>query len=315
MHYQNRWLTTPDERKILMHQWQPVSEAPRALVMISHGMAEHAQRYARLAEQLCARGMLVTALDQRGHGATGLQDRCGHFADQDGWSKVCSDIGLLLTASQRLAPRCKVILLGHSMGSYIAQGYILDNSQSIDLLILSGSNAHPPALSQVGRLAARIEGAIRGQAVPALSLNRLSFGQFNNAFKPTRTEFDWLSRDPAEVDAYIADPLCGFAVSAGLWQDLFQGLLAIARQDNLARIRSNLPVLIIGGSADPVSAGNGLHRLQQRLRSAGLTEVKLQLYDGARHEVFNETNHEQVVNDLLEWLNQHLDLTLEPEHV
>lgn len=305
MPVQTGWMTAEDQQKLFFYQWLPEAITPRAWVLVSHGMAEHAGRYSWLAEQLNAAGYAVMALDQRGHGQS-ITDQPGQFADSDGWRKVTSDIDTLRRHALNLADGLPVFLLGHSMGSYIVQGHLLTHGKGLAGVILSGSNAHPPALSKVGKVAAGIEGRLRGWNKPAETLGKLSFGQFNNAFRPNRTEFDWLTRDPEQVDAYIADPLCGFNCTARLWQDLFGGLLEIADTRRLGRIPSALPVHIIGGSADPVSAGNGLAKLQQRLIEAGLTAVSLQLYDCARHEIFNEINREQVVQDLLEWLAEHL---------
>lgn len=305
---QTGWLVAEDRQKLFFYHWSPEDSAPRAWVLISHGMAEHAGRYAWLADQLNQAGYAVIALDQRGHGQS-MTDQAGHFADSGGWQKVTSDIGALRRHALELAAGLPIFLLGHSMGSYIVQGHLLANASGLAGVILSGSNAHPPALSKTGRMAAGIEGRLRGWKKPALTLGKLSFGQFNTAFKPNRTEFDWLSRDPEQVDRYIADPLCGFACTARLWHDLFGGLLQIADRDRLSRIPADLPIHIIGGNADPVSAGNGLGKLQERLNGAGLTAVSLQLYDGARHEIFNEINREQVTQDLLAWLAQHLSAT------
>lgn len=299
------WLLAEDQQKLFCYQWLPDTGEPRAWVLISHGMAEHAGRYAWLAGQLNLAGYGVMALDQRGHGKS-MTGPPGQFADFDGWRRVVGDVGLLRQRAMGISAGIPVFLLGHSMGSYIVQGYLLEHAVGLAGVVLSGSNAHPPAISRLGRLAAGIEGRLRGWDRPAVTLGKLTFGQFNRAFKPTRTEFDWLSRDPAQVDAYIADPLCGFDCTAQLWHDLFGGLLEIADSKRLGRIPRTLPVHIMGGSADPVSAGDGLARLQARLTDAGLTAVSLQLYDAARHEIFNETHRDQVASDLLDWLEAQL---------
>lgn len=317
MTYSNCWLNVPDGQSLLLHSWLPALQPVRAWIAISHGMAEHGGRYARLAEALNQQGYAVAALDQRGHGRSAECGTRGHFADQDGWHKATGDIALMLAHCREQLPDLPLFLLGHSMGSYLVQGYLINNPATPDLagVILSGSTAHPPMLSRFGLLAARLEGRLRGESVLATSMQRLSFGQFNQAFQPNRTDFDWLSRDPLEVDAYIQDPLCGFAVTARLWQDLFGGLLDIARRNRLAAIQRDLPLFIVGGGADPVSAGKGLLRLRQRLVDAGLTAVSLRLYDDARHELFNEINRDEVVSDLLEWLATHQPKTTEATHV
>lgn len=306
MAYQTRRLLSEDKAPLMLHEWQPQNQQSKAVLLISHGMAEHAARYDRLAQQLNAQGYSVAALDQRGHGQISEGQKQGHFADRDGWRKVTGDINLLLREGQALAPDKPVFLMGHSMGSYIVQSFLVSQQTDLAGVILSGSNAHPSALSRFGRAAATLEGRLRGADQAALGIAKLSFGQFNKAFRPARTDFDWLSRDTAEVDRYIADPLCGFNCTARLWQDLFGGLIQIADPRELRKIPSTLPMFIIGGSADPVSAGNGLDRLEQRLKAAGLSQVKLRLYDDARHEILNETNRDQVTAELIEWLDAQL---------
>ncbi len=287
-----------------LRQWHPQSP-PRASLLICHGMAEHGGRYARLAAALNAEGISVYAPDLRGHGPA-AQKQLGHLPG--GWSAMETDLQQWLEAIRARSPDIPLILLGHSMGSYLAQGFLLEHSSLVDAVILSGSNAHPPALSGVGRLAAALERALRADDAPAQTLGKLSFGQFNKAFTPNRTDYDWLSRDLAEVDAYVNDPLCGFTLTADYWHGLFTTLLRIADQQQLERIRQDLPILIIGGDQDPVSAGDGLRKLQTRLQQAQLKQVELRLYPQARHEVFNETNREQVTRETLDWVMATLSL-------
>lgn len=283
-------------------QWHP-KRPPRANMIICHGMAEHGARYARLALSLNSAGIAVYAPNLRGHGP---QAQLGQLPG--GWAVLESDLLYLVNGVRATGPTIPLILLGHSMGSYLVQGFLLQHSNLIDAVILSGSNAHPPALSRIGHLAARIEGSLRAADAPAMTLGKLSFGQFNKAFAPNRTDFDWLSRDAAEVDAYINDPFCGFTLTAAYWRGLFTTLLRIADPKQLGKVRATLPVLIIGGEDDPVSAGNGLRKLLERLQQARLKQVELLLYPQARHEIFNEINRDQVTADTLSWIMTTLSL-------
>ena len=175
-------------------------------------------------------------------------------------------------------------------------------------MILSGSNFQPVALYRAARVIARIERLRQGLRGRSALIDFLSFGSFNKAFKPNRTAFDWLSRDPAEVDLYINDPLCGFRCTNQLWIDLLGGLQQISKASNLAQIDPGLPILVIGGECDPVSEGKRLNSLAQALREAGSQNLHLIIYPQARHEVFNETNRDQVTADVLTWLDQALTL-------
>jgi len=307
MNHTTFWLTANDHSRLYVNQWLP-DAPPKALIMVSHGMAEHGGRYVRLAEALCGAGYGVFALDQRGHGRTADEGTLGLFAEQDGWSKVVGDLASLNQHIGQQQPGVPIILLGHSMGSYIAQAYLLHHSASLHGVVLSGSNFQPVALYRAARLITRAERLRQGLRGRSALIEFLSFGSFNQAFKPNRTAFDWLSRDPDEVDRYLHDPLCGFRCTNQLWFDLLGGLQQISKASNLAQIDPGLPILVIGGECDPVSEGKRLKSLAHALREAGCQNLQLNIYPQARHEVFNETNRDEVTADVLTWLDQALTL-------
>ena len=288
------WLDASDRSRLFVNQWLP--NAPlKALILLAHGMAEHSARYARLAESFCAEGYGVYAPDQ-----------LGHFADDDGWCKVVGDLASLNQFLGQRHPGVPIVMLGHSMGSYIAQAYLLHHSASLHGAILSGSNFQPVALYRAARQIARFEKLRQGARGRSALIEWLSFGSFNKKFKPARTRFDWLSRDPAEVDKYATDPLCGFRCTNQLWIDLLGGLQQISKASNLAQIDPGLPLLVIGGECDPVSEGRRLTDLANALRSAGSQNLQLKIYPQARHELFNESNRDEVTADVLAWIDQAL---------
>ena len=307
MNHSTFWLNANDRSRLYVNQWLP-DGPPKALVMLSHGMAEHSGRYARLAEALCGAGYGVYALDQRGHGRTADEGTLGLYAEKDGWNKVVGDLASLNQHIGQQQPGVPIVLLGHSMGSYIAQAYLLHHSASLHGAILSGSNFQPVALYGAARVIARVERLRQGLRGRSALIEFLSFGSFNKAFKPTRTAFDWLSRDPTEVDTYINDPLCGFRCTNQLWVDLLGGLQQISKASNLSQIDPGLPILVMGGECDPVSEGKRLKSLAHALREAGCQNLQLNIYPQARHEVFNETNRDEVTADVLKWLDQALAL-------
>ena len=210
------WLTASDRSRLFVNQWLPAAPL-KAVILLAHGMAEHSGRYARLAEKLCDQGYGVYAPDLRGHGKTAENGTLGHFADDDGWCKVVGDLASLNQHIGQQHPGAPIVLLGHSMGSYIAQAYLLHHSASLHGAILSGSNFQPVALYRAARQIARLERLRQGPKGRSALIEWLSFGSFNKKFKPARTKFDWLSRDPAEVDLYANDPLCGFRCTNQLW--------------------------------------------------------------------------------------------------
>ncbi|MBP8185792.1 MAG: lysophospholipase [Pseudomonas sp.] len=305
MHHEAFCLNASDATPLYVNHWF-ADDAPKAVVMIAHGMAEHSGRYARLAQALVAAGFAVYAHDQRGHGKTAEHGVLGHYADHDGWQKVVGDLASINHHIRQQYPQAPIFLLAHSMGSYIGQAYLMQHSCSLQGAILSGSNYQPLALYRAASLIARFERWRTGPTGRSALMDFLSFGSFNKAFKPNRTAFDWLSRDPLEVDKYINDPLCGFRCTNQLWVDLLDGLQQITPRGSLLQIDSNLPLLVIGGACDPVSDGKRLDDLANALSNAGASQLQLKIYPQARHELLNETNRDEVTTDLIAWLEQAL---------
>ncbi len=286
-----------------VYRWLPPRQA-KAVVQIAHGLAEHAGRYARLAQALTDAGYAVYANDHRGHGRTArTPEDLGFFAERGGWRRCIDD---LWEVNRRLAadhPGLPIVLVGHSMGSFMAQHLMSEHGDALAGVALSGSGGKPPPLAVAGRLIARIERLRLGPRGKSALLHAFSFGAFNKPFEPARTPFDWLSRDANEVDKYIADPLCGFRPSVQLWIDMLDALGDITSAKSQARIPKRLPIYIIAGSHDPVGANTkSIEQLLAAYRAAGVERVTHRFYPGARHEVFNETNREEVTRDLIAWL-------------
>jgi alpha-beta hydrolase superfamily lysophospholipase len=298
-------LDVPDGQSLLVYRWVPDGPA-KAQVQIVHGLAEHAARYARLAGALTAAGYAVYAHDWRGHGRTaGSPADLGYFADDDGWSKCLDDAWMLCRRMQADQPGLPTVLLGHSMGSFLVQHFIAQHGDALAGAVLSASNGKPTGLAGLGPYVARLERLRLGKRGISGLINRMAFGAFNKPFEPARTPFDWLSRDPAEVDTYVADPLCGFPSRVQLWIDLLDALKIVADPALQARIPKSLPVYVIAGMRDPVSNNTaGLKQLLGAYDAAGMTKVEHRFYADARHEIFNETNRDEVTRDLVLWLDR-----------
>jgi len=294
-------LATADGVSLFVYRWLP-DGPPKAVVQIAHGLAEHAVRYARVAEALTRAGYAVYADDHRGHGRTAqTPDDLGFFAERDGWQKCIDDLWLI---NRRIAadhPGVAIVLLGHSLGSFMVQYFISEHGDALAAAVLSASNGKPPAIAPIGLLLARLERLRLGQRGHSPVMQALFFGAFNKPFKPARTAFDWLSRDTAEVDKYIADPLCGFESTVQLYIDLLEGLRETAQPSRQARIPKDLPIYIFNGSRDPVSDNIG--QLIEAYRAAGIRQVVHKVYPDARHETLNETNRDAVTRDLIAWLD------------
>ena len=291
-----------DGRRILVDIWRPSD--PVALVHVFHGLGEHPARYERFARHCNTLGFAVAAHNHRGHGENYSEDELGHYDDSDGWDKVISDAAHVQDSITRQMPDIPLVLLGHSMGSYIAQSFVMRGHGSAAALILSATAFNSPLQLRIGHWLAAFESFRGGKRNKSKLLNKIGFGEFNKPFKPNRTDFDWLSRDENEVDKYVADPLCGSDSSSGLWFDLTGGLLEVSSLQALRKIPADLPILITGGSQDPVGGQKGLTRLASKYEEAGHTGTTLKIYDGGRHEMLNETNRDQFSQDLSDWMAQ-----------
>lgn len=295
-------LRAKDGASIHIYRWLPEGEV-RAIVQIAHGLAEHAGRYARFAEVLTNAGYAVYADDHRGHGKTSEKGLVGYFADANGWSLVLSDLRALGAKAKQEHPGKKLIVLAHSMGSFFTQQLLQKHANELDAVVLSGTNAPGSILERLGVGVAKLERARKGPRGTSRLLTFLSFGAFNDAFKPARTDYDWLSKDRAEVDKYIADPLCGFHCTTQLWVDLLEGLQSIATS-GFGAVRKDMPIYLFAGDKDPVSkGGKGVTELYERFISAGLQRVTIRLYPGGHHEMLNETNRDEVMKDVLTFLD------------
>lgn len=295
-------LQASDDSSIHGQCWLPVGN-PRGVVVISHGMSEYAARYAPLADKLAAAGYAVYAHDHRGHGRHSPLP--GWFAASGGWEQVVDDLRCVVDYA-RGQHACPLVLYGHSMGSFVARSFLLRYGQRLDGLVLSATGYRQRLLARLMRQVARLAGWLKGPARPSPFMTALVFGSFNLGFMPTRTRLDWLSRDPAAVDAYIADPLCGQFPTPQLWQDLFGGIVAMeAGEADGKALPKTCPVWLQAGSRDPVSLGKfGLGQLAARYRRAGLRDVTVTVYPGGRHEMHHETNRAEFEADLLAWLNR-----------
>jgi len=290
----------------LVRSWAPDGDV-RGIVQIIHGMAEHSARYARLGGALTDAGLAVYAHDLPGHGPHAPPHLRGHFGDRHGWRIALSSIREVQRAAQRQHPGLPLVMLGHSMGSFLLQDYVVDCGDSLAGAVFSATSGDLGALRKVGLTLVRLEAALYGVRHPSAVGEALSFKSFNRRFRPARTPFDWLSRDPAEVDRYVADPHCGFRVSTGLWMELLEVGGRLTEPKRLRRIPKSLPVLMIAGEHDPVSAGErGPRALERKYLQCGLRDVSVRVYPEARHELFNDLCRDVVTRDLLAWIEKRL---------
>ena len=285
-------------------RWEPAG-APVGIVQIVHGVAEYAARYDAFATFLAEQGFLVVAEDHMGHGeSVGKNGVLGHF--EGGWFGAVADTYQLLQDTKAEYPQLPYILLGHSMGSFMARTILAKYSDSgISAAIISGTAWMPSAVISAGLGAASMVAKCQDPNKPSKLLNDMMFGSYNNMIEHKRTTHDWLTRDQKIVDTYVADPLCGFPMTAGLARNMMMGLKFIQDPQNLSKMQKDLPVLFIAGSDDPVgNYGKGVKQAAEAFGKVGMEKVSVRLYPMGRHEMLNELNREEVYANLLDWIKK-----------
>ncbi|MEG2251468.1 MAG: alpha/beta hydrolase, partial [Clostridia bacterium] len=230
----------------------------------------------------------------------------GYFAKHNGWDALLDDTHALRTQVHKEFPNLPYFMLGHSMGSFVMRGYCLKYEQGLRGVILSGTGHFDPPIVAVGGSVAGLQCALGMGEKPSKVLHNLVFSANNKQFENPRTDCDWLTRDPAQVDLYVADPQCGFVFTARGYRDMFSGLKRLYPK-RIGAMKKDIPVLIFSGALDPVGKnGSGVQKVADEIRAVGVKDLTLKLYPEARHELFNELNKEEVWEDLIAWLNARL---------
>lgn len=293
-----------DNIYINTYKWIPENKI-RGVVQIAHGMSESAIRYEYFTKKLTDAGFLVYANDHRGHGKSSTSiEALGYISDNDGFQDMVEDMKQLTGIIKKENPNRKLILLGHSMGSFLAQRYIQLYGNELTAVILSGTNGKQPPIINFGILLSKAIMNFKGRGYKSNLIDNLAFGTYNNKFKPNNTKFDWLSRDEREVQKYIADPYCGNLFPVSFFYDFFNGMKIIHKEENLKSIPKDLPIYIFAGDCDPVgNYGKGIKNLHKAYTALGLKNLDYKLYPGGRHEMLNEINKDEVITDIIQWLN------------
>jgi alpha-beta hydrolase superfamily lysophospholipase len=303
----------PIGRELFVYVWEPdegadtVRPSGRGVVQIVHGMAEHAGRYRHVAERLTAAGYAVYAADMRGHGRSGGRFPGDLGADGFRWlARDAKQVADEAVAEQGLGDDAKPVLIGHSMGAFVAQLATMLYPQQYAALVLSGAAYKKSPLIAAGYVLACAELMLRRAGErPSRLLHKLNFGPYNRAFRPNRTGFDWLSRDDEQVDRYIADPKCGYVMPAAFYKEFLRGLLDLYAPDLWAKLNRAMPILVMAGEHDPVGAAVGeIPKLAAAYRAYGAERLEVKLYAGMRHELFNELGREALLDDVVGWIER-----------
>lgn len=295
-------ITARDGQRLLLRTWLPA--APIASVQILHGIGEHSGRYHDLGRTLAEAGYAVYAHAPRGHGPLAAEaGRLGFVAARGGAELLLDDIRWIRQLIRERHGAFPHALLGHSMGSLLAQRYAIDHGAELNALVLSATDFRPDPMPRLGRWLANLLARLYGPEHRSQLLDFLTLGLVRRKLPRQRTEYDWLSRDEAVVNAYIADPLCGFVPAGTLWRDVYDVVIANGRERLIERVPKQLPILLMVGEMDMLSNGGvRVRKLAQRYRTLGVVDVTLRSYPGARHEIFNEINRTEIYGELLAWL-------------
>ena len=288
-------------------EWKPDKEV-KAVLQICHGMVEYIERYDEFAQFLCDKGYYVVGNDHLGHGkSVQAKSEYGFFNEKYGNVCVLGDIHTLRQRTAKKYPDVPYFMLGHSMGSSLLRQYIEMYGNGLAGVVLMGAvEDHSKAALLFGKRLCRIMAAFRGWHYRSKLVDDLAIGGYNKKFKPARTQADWITSDYERLEKYATDPLCTFRFTVNAYYNMFLGMINMQRKESVYMIPKGLPVLFVSGAEDPVGGfGKGVRKIYEKYRAAGIQDVALRLYTGDRHEILNETDRQQVYEDLLGWFEDH----------
>ena len=298
-----------DGSKIFARRWTPeTDETINGVLQISHGMAEHSNRYAQFAEFMTSNGFVVYANDHRGHGKNvDNVDKLGFIAPENGWQLVVEDVFSLNKLIKKENNGLPVFLLGHSFGSVTARASMSKYGKIFDGIILSGTTGTSKLLISAGKIISSLQGLFVGKDKKSKLMDSMSFKDFNNHFKPAKTAFDWLSRDHERNQDYVDDPFCGTVFTNRFFYDMLSMMQYISNKTNLNNLPKDIPIFMISGDRDPVGDfGKGVKMVYNNYKQFGVEDINLKLYKDARHELLNETNRKEIYEDIIKWINEHI---------
>ena len=309
MTYESQQVSAEGGTRLVAYRW-PASVRARASLVIVHGMAEHARRYARFAQKLARRGIDVHGFDLRGHGATTRSVDHGFLGDRATWDTLVDDIQRIRRRARENSGGAPVFLFGHSLGSFLAMSVLQQHGHEYAGAILSGVDKPGRLQTRLAALLARIEIARMDTTGASDLLQRLSVGAYDRRLK-RRLGDDrpngWLSSDAAAVTAYESDPDCGFALRAGAWHTVLRGITRSQCAHARRRIPVDLPLLVIAGGDDPMGQfGRGPERLARALEGDGQRDLQLRVYEGRRHELLHDSAADTVTDDIRNWIDARL---------
>ena len=294
-----------NQTKLHAVRWEPEGIEPIAILQIVHGMAEHVERYEDFASFMVSQGFIVTAEDHLGHGKSARDGKYGYFCKQDPATVVVRDVHRLKKITQEKYPGLPIFILGHSMGSFILRNYLFRYGKGIDGAIIMGTGMVAKPLAGMLKFMASVGCFFGKSEKPSDFINNMGFGAYTKRIENPRTGYDWLTKDEAIVDKYIADPECGFVFTCNGFKTLAELILRLHKKENLEKMPVTLPVLFVSGTEDPVGDySEAVKKVYRSFTDEGMQRVEMKLYEGDRHEILNETDHMTVYEDIFGWIKK-----------
>ena len=306
--------TMKDGTEIAVNRWIPDNEEDiKAVIVLSHGMLEHALRYDRIGSDFADKGFVFSGHDHRGHGRTAFnaeQKGTGEFAllsKSDGFNLVVSDLEEIIGKVKADFPGKKVILLGHSFGSFVAQAFIERAGKKIDGCVLSGTSGPRRSAVRSGLFVTSLMMLFHKKSYKSIALQKMAFKGYNDRFGEIKTGLEWLSKSESNIEMYMNDSWCGGVATLGFFRDIFKGLNDIHKKNNMKKIPSSLPILFVTGEEDPVGDyGKTIRALASDYKNNGVKVVDTKFYEGYRHEILNEEISERVMDDIVSWIGSNV---------
>jgi len=286
--------------------WEPKNISVIGVIQIAHGMTEHIERYGLFAEFMCDYGFIVTGNNHLGHGGSvTTEDEWGFFARKDGFGFLVKDMYILKTIIRKEYPKVPYFLLGHSMGSFLSRIFISRYGDELNGAIIMGTANQPKTVVRLGKFIAGVIAQFKGLNYRSQLIHSMAAGGYNKSFEPSKTPYDWLSKDEKIVREYHGDKRCTFVFTVSAYRDMFDGLIEIADKKSIMRIPKSLPIYLAAGAKDPVgNFGKGVEQVFNMYKGAGIKDLSIKLYANDRHEILNETDKAIVFEDLLTWIRQ-----------
>lgn len=297
------FLSCCKETKIHGYIWIPYSPV-RGILQISHGMTEHVSRYDDFARYLNTKGILVVGHNHLGHGTSiNSKEDYGYFTEKNAAKAVVLDLLKVARHIKKRYPGVPYFLMGHSMGSFFARRFLIEYGSELDGALILGTGNQSPLLTNSALLCAKAEKLIFGSRYRSKLIAELFFGPYNKRFQPARTPKDWLTKDRLIIDEYLKDPACTFSFTVNGYETLLNNIRFTCNIENIRKMPKELPILIASGEDDPVgNYGKDIKKLYAAFYEAGMKDVSLRLYPNDRHELLNETDRQQIYQDLWQWI-------------